>query len=264
MVMKTHTLLLHRNAWLAVVRAATAGLLLLLAAPVAAQEDASGLSAPAGTNSVETESTRDIEHMDSAPENEERTRIARAEIVFGTTAPIDLALGANLVLFDRFVLGASVGRQIYGSIAGRFSDDLTVALLEPLLSSTWVFRLQGAVRPFASRGPELAIAWMRTSASQGWTASELGLPSSLGSLDASLDMRIFSVELAWPIPLGPIFLRPALGWAKVYRTDLTLDASAATSGQAADAVESARVTVEDTINEYGSLPTVSLAIGARF
>lgn len=191
------------------------------------------------------------------------------EVLAATTLPFDVSLGARLVLAGRFFAETSVGRSVYGGVAGSVALSLggeeVATLIEPAFSNAWVFRLGLGVRPFGQGGPELSVGYARLGSAATWSAADLSLPSSAGELTADITLHMLYVELGWSIDVyGPLFLRPAIGWSQVLNANTELSSSANLSGQAAAALATAETTAEAIIEQYGKTPTLSLAIGARF
>jgi hypothetical protein len=229
-------------------------------------EEGRGLEAPppaepARAREVATEN-------EVAPQNEV-ARLVTAELLAGTTLPLDVFLGARLVLAGRFFAETSMGRSAYGGLAGSVALSLggeeVATLIEPAFSSAWVFRLGLGVRPFGQGGPELSAGYARVGSAATWSAADLSLPSSAGEVSAELTLHMLYVELGWAIDVyGPLFLRPAIGWSQVMSASVQLSSSANLSRQAATALITAETTAEAIIEQYGKTPTLSLAIGARF
>lgn len=195
--------------------------------------------------------------------------VVSAEILAGTTLPLDVSIGARLVLAQRFFAETSVGRTAYGSLAGSVALSLggeeVATLIEPAFSGAWVFRIGLGVRPFGQGGPELSVGYARLGTSATWSAADLSLPASAGELSADITLHMVYVELGWSIDVyGPLFLRPAIGWSQVLDANTQLSSSANLSAQAAAAMATAETTADGVIEDYGKTPTLSLAIGARF
>lgn len=220
-------------------------------------ESGVGLDAPVSNPSTEM----------TAPADE--PSLVSAEILAGTTLPLDVSIGARLVVAQRFFAETSVGRSAYGSLAGSVALSLggeeVAALIEPAFSGAWVFRLGLGVRPFGQGGPELSVGYARLGTAATWSAADLSLPASVGDLSADITLHMLYVELGWSIDVyGPLFLRPAIGWSQVLDANTQLSSSANLSGQAGEAMATAETTANGVIEDYGKTPTLSLAIGARF
>lgn len=236
--------------------------------PLSAQEEGHSLDAPPPTQAEQSLE----ETPANTPANEAREgaqSLFTGEVLAGTTLPLDVSLGARLVLAGRFFAETSIGRSAYGGLAGSVALSLggeeVATLIEPAFSGAWVFRLGLGVRPFGQGGPELSVGYARMGTSATWSAADLSLPSSAGELSAEISLHMIYVELGWSIDVyGPLFLRPAIGWSQVLNASVDLSSSANLSGQAATALVTAGTTAQATIEQYGKTPTLSLAIGARF
>lgn len=233
----------------------------------ATSEEAHGLDVPPSADV--TPESEAAEEQETTPEPDASPSFVTGEVLAGTTLPLDVSLGARLVLGGRFFVETSIGRSAYGALAGSVALSLggeeVATLIEPAFSSAWVFRLGVGVRPFGQGGPELSVGYARMASSATWSAADLSLPSSAGKLSAQISLHMIYVELGWSIDVyGPLFLRPAIGWSQVVGANVDLSSSANLSGQAATALVSAGTTAEAILEQYGRTPTLSLAIGARF
>ncbi|MEM9068700.1 MAG: hypothetical protein AAGE52_09345 [Myxococcota bacterium] len=233
--------------------AGSIAILSLVTSPTAAQESADGLASPAPSSESRAPS-RDIVDV---------------EVFAGTTAPLDLYGGANLVFFDRLFLTASVGRTVYGGLAGSavrgLAGDEVATIVEPLVSGAWVLRFGFGVRPFGQRGPEAVAGYARINGSARWDAGSLGVPARVGELSADVGLNAFFVEIGWSIDIfGPLYIRPAIGWTQVVGSNVSVSASGATGTQVQNALGLAEDEVSSVINRYGRTPTLSLGRGARF
>lgn len=203
--------------------------------------------------------------LDAPTQTSSGDSIVSVELFAGTTAPIDVHLGARLVFFKRLFLTASGGRTVYGSvlgpIVGQIGGDNAAAIVEPIFSNGWTFRLGAGIRPFGASGPELVAGYAYLGASASWNTAAFGLPDTGIALDASARLDMVFAELGWTIPLGPLFFRPAVGWTQVLGANVSI-ATEAQLGR--DNIATAATEAEDIIETYGRTPTFSLGLGARF
>lgn len=260
------------------------GLTVLLAAGSAsAQETPDRLDAPprarmdaserAERGSDEEASVGDSNEEASVGDSNGEASVAPAafELFAGTTAPVDVALGARVVFFERFLITASVGRGVYGGVWGGLANiyggDDAAQLIEPVLGRAWVTRIGVGVQPFGVGTPELVVGYARLNTSADWDAATVGAPAEAGRLHADIGLNLIFAELGWNLHVaGPFYLRPAIGWMHTLGAGVSLssNSSQANTAEGRAALAEAETGVEETLRSYGFTPTLSLSAGFRF
>lgn len=194
------------------------------------------------------------------------------EILAGTTAPIDVSLGARLVLVDRLLVSGSIGRAAYGSlwsgIARGAIGDAGATLIDPLFEDAWAARLGVGVRPFGQTGIELTVGYARLWTSAAWdmaaAAEVLGWQDGgvSGELTASIGIDAFYVELGLTMKLFDlILLRPAIGWMQTTSARATLSTTMDVPPEMEAMLSEGGAAVGAAIERYGMTPTLSLSAG---
>lgn len=230
-------------------------LLASISIPVYAQESADALSAPS-------------ESEGSVPAEQPSKSVLSMEVFAGTTAPLDVGVGVNVVLWERLFFTTSVGVSVYrrtiDAVAQGLGGDETADIATPLLFGATVVRLGVGLRPFGNGGPEVVGGYLRLMGDATWDAGSFGVPARFGEISASVAINAFYAELGWAISMGPVFIRPALGVTRALGSRVSVDASGASSAQSATVNSLAGEAVSDALDEFGVTPTVSLSIGGRF
>jgi hypothetical protein len=225
-----------------------------LVATAAAQERADDLAAP-------------------PEEEEESSSPVGVEALVGTTAPIDVHVGARAVAFDRIFVGASLGVSVYGGIMGAiaqsFGGEEVGDIAEELGNGVVVFRAGGGVRPFGGGGPELVVSYalLHRSATldlatlaQAW---DLSAPQS--DVDVSLTVHAVHFEFGWTIDIADSFLiRPAFGWLHPIDGGARLAVASADTERERRVVSEVETRLEDALTSYVMTPTISVSAGWRF
>jgi hypothetical protein len=198
------------------------------------------------------------------------------EVLAGTTAPIDVEVGARVTVFDVLLGGVSLGTGAYGSLysglaragGGEGAGDL----VGQLAGDVMVVNAYGGIRPFGRGGIELVAGYSRlggsTTVDMSTFASAFGTGAAPeGSVTADWAFHALHLEIGWTFSVADSFLvRPAFGWTQVMGADVTMTAtgSAASSAQMRQALTEGATAMEDAATTYGMMPTLSLAVGWRF
>ena len=201
----------------------------------------------------------------------------RLELALGATVPIDLHVGARVVVLERFYLGASLGAGVYGDaytgITSATMGDAVAQVVTPLARNPLVATLSAGVRPFGD-GLELAFGYTLLHASASYDPSTftsalplaLAVPSGVTAVGLDVTLHAVHAELAYTFVIADHFLiRPAIGWTQT----LASTVSVSTTPTIADAhvaamLATAGQTIATALPQYAMTPTISLELGYRF
>lgn len=239
----------------------------------AQEEGADELGAPEFAELDEAET--DQAEADADDASDERADEARdgdaalaLEVHAGTAAPLDVFVGANVVLGERLLLTTSIGvsayRRAIDSVALRFGGEESAEIVTPLLFGATVVRLGVGLRLFGNGGPEVLAGYSRIMGSATWDAGSFGIPARFGEISASVGINAVYAELGWAISIGNAFIRPAIGFTRALGTRISVSAEDANEAQTEVASEAAREAVDGALDDFGMTPTLSLSIGGRF
>lgn len=221
---------------------------------VAAQEGADDLAAPP-----------EAEEASSAP--------IAVEAFIGTTAPIDVHVGARVIAFDRVFAGASLGVSMYGGVMGAiarpFGGDEVGDMVTELANGVVVFRAGAGVRPFGGGGPELVVSYALLHRSATLDLATLARAWDISApqedVDVSLTLHAVHFEFGWTIAIADSFLlRPAFGWLHPLDGSAGLEVASADTARERRLVSEIETEVQDALTSYVMTPTISLSAGWRF
>ncbi len=191
-------------------------------------------------------------------------RPVRLEVLAGSTAPLDLGAGARVVLFDRLILGGSVGGGVYGDLFGAIAEPLAgvgaATVARGLANGALVGRLSVGVHPFGD-GFELVFGYTVIQRSTTFAPGTFGAQAP--AVDAALLLHALHGELAWTIAIGDFLVRPAIGWTQAVGAEVEL-ATERRNRRVDAALADTEASLEAAIATYAMTPTVSLGLGYRF
>lgn len=202
---------------------------------------------------------------DQAQEDERTSKQWMVAIEAFTRAPLDMGVQAGLEFpyGVRFAAGYGWVPQPYLSfltesvaVSAGVSSNATALLREGLQGGN-TFRLQGGIRPFESLGFYLDAGYAHVSLHGSLSGSSLtGVGSGDYTADASIGMWL--VELGYQAWIGRHFtLAGALGVTGTLSSTTKLDGPGVDPEVAADIARS----VDEQIEQYGTLPTLTLRLG---
>lgn len=223
---------------------------------------APGLARAQGFRHAE-ESTR-VWPWDSPPEAPPGP--VRVEILGGTTAPIGLELGARLLIFDRLIVGASLGMTTYGGAFGNVveANGGDGSLVRTLADGAFTLHAGFGVRPFEGEGLEVMLGYTLLAQpvrrfDAVTLADALSTQTGATEASASLELHALTIELGWTfVVLDHFLIRPAIGFMAA------VDASVSLEGSEGASLDSLSRALDDAILEHGMAPTLSLSMGYRF
>jgi hypothetical protein len=203
----------------------------------------------------------------------EATAPLQVEALVGTTAPIDVSVGARAVIYDRLLVSSSLGVGVYGgfigAIAGSVGGEAVGDIAQELTNGVVVFRAGLGVRPFGNGGPELLASYALLHRSPTFDLATLAaaydLEAPSGDVDASLTLHAVHFEFGWTIAIGDGFIvRPAFGWLHPIDGTAELDVPQAQTARQERVVSEVEAELDDALTSYVMTPTLSISAGWRF
>lgn len=202
----------------------------------------------------------------------------------GTTAPLDVGVGALAEAGPRLRLGTSVG-----VMPGPYVDGINAAialftpgwgedeqrLVDDTLRSSLVWQANAGWRPAAgfvvqADSTVVTLGGASTTAALVSALSEASLPPGFegAELDATATLWLLGGELGWDQAVWRgLHLRGGLGWSFTVasRTTITADRAGFLGDRALDALAvGGAAYLDDTFRRYAHPPTARLALGWAF